>query len=86
MLRCALRCTRATQVADRFHLLQNLAEVLDQVFTAHDTALTAVNEALRQQPMSLADGQSRCPGTPRPPTPAQPRAAQRQARRQTMYK
>src|SRR3989454_1793701 len=33
----------ATQVADRFHLLQNLAEVLTQVFTTHHHALAAVN-------------------------------------------
>src|SRR5215831_7528343 len=33
----------ATQVADRFHLLQNLAEVLTQVFTTHGRALDAVN-------------------------------------------
>ena len=38
----------ATQVADRFHLLQNLAEALDQDFTTHGQALDAVNAALRQ--------------------------------------
>jgi cytochrome c oxidase subunit 3 len=32
----------ATQVADRFHLLQNLAQVLDQVFTMHGQVLNAV--------------------------------------------
>lgn len=32
----------ATQVADRFHLLQNLAEALDQVFTTHGQVLNAV--------------------------------------------
>jgi transposase len=37
----------ATQVADRFHLLQNLAEALDQVFTTHGQVLNAVNAALR---------------------------------------
>src|SRR5499426_4867328 len=46
----------ATQVADRFHLLQNLAEALEPVFTIHHHALTAVNAALRQQPVSLPDG------------------------------
>src|SRR5262249_43573239 len=45
----------ATQVADRFHLLQNLAEALEPVFTTHDRALQAVNAALRQQPVPLPD-------------------------------
>jgi len=38
----------ATQVADRFHLLQNLAEVLEQMFSRHSAALKAVNDAVRQ--------------------------------------
>src|SRR5712692_5530523 len=46
----------ATQVADRFHVLQNLAEALTQVFTTHGTALDAVNAAARQLPVPLADG------------------------------
>jgi transposase len=41
---------QATQVADRFHLLQNLAKALNQVFSAHGTALKAVSEALRAYP------------------------------------
>jgi transposase len=32
----------ATQVADRFHLLQNLREALDQVFATYGQALEAV--------------------------------------------
>ncbi len=35
----------AIQVADRFHLLQNLAETLYQVFGTHHQALKAVDEA-----------------------------------------
>jgi hypothetical protein len=31
-------------VADRFHLLQNLAEALDQVFNKHHQALKVVHE------------------------------------------
>ena len=74
----------AIQVADRFHLLQNLAEALDQVFTTHGQGLDAVNAALRQQPVPLPDGTVAVPvPSPDPPTPAQQRAAQRQARRQT---
>src|SRR3989475_1868246 len=46
----------ATQVADRFHLLQNLRETLDEVFTTHHDALTAVNAARHQQPVPLPDG------------------------------
>src|SRR5207237_3575218 len=46
----------ATQVADRFHLLQNLREALDQVFTTHHHALDAVNAAVGQQPIPLPDG------------------------------
>src|SRR5262249_5926217 len=33
----------ATQVADRFHILQNLREALDQMFRTHGKALDAVN-------------------------------------------
>jgi len=78
--------SEATQVADRFHLLQNLREALDQVFTTHGKALDAVNDLVRQQPMALPDGTVAVPvPPPDPPRPAQQRAAQRQARRQTIY-
>ena len=76
----------AIQVADRFHLLQNLREALDQVFTTHGKALDAVNDLVRQQPMALPDGTVAVPvPPPDTPRPAQQRAAQRQARRQTIY-
>jgi len=76
----------ATQVADRFPLLQNLAEALTQVCTTQSTALDAVNEALRQQPVPLADGGVAVPVPPHEiPPPAQQRAAQRHARRQTLH-
>jgi transposase len=76
----------AIQVADRFHLLQNLREALDQVFTTHGKALDAVNDLVRQQPMALPDGTVAVPvPPPNTPRPAQQRAAQRQARRQTIY-
>jgi len=35
----------AIHVADRFHLLQNLAETLNSVFSSHNQALKAVDEA-----------------------------------------
>jgi transposase len=38
----------AVQVADRFHLLQNLAEMLELVFTAHARALREVEQARRE--------------------------------------
>jgi transposase len=76
----------ATQVADRFHLLQNLAEALDQVFTTHPQALDAVNEAMRQQPVPLPDGTGAAPvPPPATPAPVQQQAAQRAARRQALY-
>ena len=76
----------ALQVADRFHLLQHLAAALEQVFTTHHQALEAVNEAVRQQPVSLADGTVAVP-VPPPATPplAQQQAAQRAAYRQATY-
>ena len=37
--------------ADRFHLLQNLADALDEGFTRHHHALHTVNAAMRQQPV-----------------------------------
>ena len=76
----------ATQIADRFHLLQNLAETLTQVCTTHATALDAVNAAGRQLPVSLPDGTVAVPVPPPPtPPPEQERAARRAAHRQATY-
>jgi transposase len=76
----------AIQVADRFHLLQNLAEALHQVFATQSHALDAVNETLSQQPVPLPDGVAAVPVPPRAtPAPAQQRAAQRQAYRQALH-
>jgi transposase len=77
----------ATQVADRFHLLQNLRETLDQVFMTHEQALEAVNTLMRQQPVLLPEGAVAVPVPPpvETPTPAQQRAGQRQARRQALH-
>jgi len=77
---------QATQVADRFHLLQNLAEALDQVFSAHGPALKAVRDARSRAPVVQPDGRTAMPVPPSTPTPqAQTRAAQRRARRLTTY-
>src|SRR2546425_2803703 len=76
----------ATQVADRFHLLQNLREALDQVFLTHGQALDAVNTLRCQQPIPLSDGALAVPVPPHDiPLPAQQRAVQRQARRQALH-
>src|SRR5262245_28050703 len=76
----------ATQVADRFHLLQNLRETLDQVFAPQGPALDAVNAAMRQQPIPLPDGTLAAPVPPPPiPARAEQQAAQRAAQRQARY-
>jgi transposase len=76
----------ATQVADRFHLLQNLREALDQVFSTHSQALDAVNVLMHQQPVPLQDGALAVPVPPQDiPLPAQQRAAERQGRRQALH-
>jgi transposase len=73
----------APQVADRFHLVQHLAEALTEVCTTQRTALDTVNAAARQQPVPLPAGAVAVP-VPSPVTPplAQPQAAQRAAQRQ----
>jgi transposase len=77
---------QATQVADRFHLLQNLAEALDQVFSAHGPALKAVSTALSRTPVVQPDGQTAVPVPPSTPTPqGRTQAAHRRARRLATY-
>jgi transposase len=76
----------ALQVTDRFHLVQNLAEALDQVFTMHGKCLEAVNAVLGQQPVLLLTGEAAVPVALPAPSPLhQRRAAQRQARRQLVH-
>jgi transposase len=76
----------ATQVADRFHLFQNLREALAQVFLTQSRALDAVNVLMHQQPVPLPDGALAVPVPPHDlPLPAQQRAAERQARRQALH-
>jgi transposase len=76
----------AIQVADRFHLVQNLAEVLDQVFNAHIQELNALNDARRQTPVLQPNG---IPAAPVPPplnaTDAVVQAQQRRTRRLATY-
>jgi transposase len=76
----------ATQVADRFHVLQNLREALDQVFRTHEKALDAVNVLGHQQSVPLSDGTLAVPVPPHDISlPVQQRAAERQARRQALH-
>jgi transposase len=70
----------ATQVADRFHLLQNLVEALEHVFHTHHQVLTAVNDATRRQGVALDDGSTAVAVPPPLPT-GQAKTAQRRARR-----
>jgi transposase len=58
----------ATQVADRFHRLQNLVEAREQVFHTHHQALAAVHDAIRRQGVALADGTTAVAVPPPPPT------------------
>ncbi|MEA5568580.1 ISL3 family transposase [Anabaena sp. UHCC 0399] len=46
----------AIHVADRFHLLQNLAETLNQVFATHHQALKIVDEAYNLSSVIQTDG------------------------------
>jgi transposase len=74
----------ATQVADRFHLLQNLVEALEHVFHTHHQALAAVNAAIRRQGVALADGTTAAAVPPPPPT-GPVKTAQRRARRVALH-
>jgi transposase len=77
---------QATQVADRLHLLQNLAEALDHIFSTHGKALKAVSEALSRTPIIQPDGRTAMPVPPSSPTPqAQTWAAERRLRRLATY-
>jgi transposase len=73
----------AVQVADRFHLLQNLAEALETTFTAHATSLRAVDQARDQA--FIADGGPVPVAPPRLPAQAATLAAERRERRMARY-
>jgi transposase len=76
----------AMQVADRFHVLQNLKDVLDHVFTLHEKTLDAVNATLHPPPVPLADGAlAVLVPAPEMAPPAQQRVAQRLAHRQARH-
>src|SRR5216683_7492309 len=76
----------AVQVADRFHVMQNVAAALEQVFTAHHQDLEALNEAQSQKLVTRDDGSVVVPVPPAPRTPTvQERADQSRARRVALY-
>jgi len=74
----------AVQVADRFHLLQNLAEALETTFTTHVVSLRAVDQARDQA--AITDG-GLVPVVPsRPPARAATLAAEHRERRLARYR
>jgi transposase len=89
-----LGAPKALQVADRFHLLQNLADVLTDVFRAHTPQLARVNAQATAVPTPLHDpaspatgpGRSAVPlAPPQPSTRAAALAAARRAQRVAHY-
>jgi transposase len=74
----------AVQVADRFHLLQNLAEALETTFTTHAASLRAVDQARHQA--VIADGGLVPVAPPRSPVRALSLAAERRERRMARYR
>jgi len=76
----------ATQVADRFHLLQHLAATLAEVFSAHHRDLAALHEATRPAPVRLAADAVAVPVAPPVARPqARQQMAQKRARRLATY-
>jgi transposase len=76
----------ATQVADRFHLFQNLAATLEAVFSAHHQDLAALHTATRPKPVPLAVDAVAVLGAPPGASPkARQQSAQSRARRLAIY-
>jgi transposase len=81
-----LGAPKAIQVADRFHLLKNLAEALEQVFNDHSSELKAVEQSLISSPVICGEGSEavRVP-LPESPPEAVEKAQQRRSRRLAIY-
>jgi transposase len=73
----------AVQVADRFHLLQNLAEALEVVFTARSCELRAVEQMRHQAEAAVSGDIALAP--PEPQAKARALASERRQRRQTRH-
>ncbi|HEY8614331.1 MAG TPA: ISL3 family transposase [Roseomonas sp.] len=73
----------AVQVADRFHLLQNLAEALELAFTGHSRELRDAEQARRQD--AVAEGGPVRPDPPPPPKRPLAMAAARREQRMATY-
>ncbi len=82
-----LGAPKAIQVADRFHLLKNLAAALEQVFNEHRQELKAVEKSISSSPVICRPGSEgvRVPLPPSPPE-AVTLAQQRRSRRLAIYK
>ena len=74
----------AVQVADRFHLLQNLAEALELAFTAHARELRAAEQAWRRA--AATEGAPARPDPPPPPKRPLAMAAARRERRMETHR
>src|SRR3954447_24250380 len=72
---------QAEQVADRFHLVQNLVAVLETVFTAHVAELHTVEQATLDADL----GQAVRPGPSHREAPKQAKADERRDRRLAKY-